>query len=571
MKQLITILLLLLTGIATPGYAQSQLPQSPSPLDTIPQDAITLFRRYSAKPDLATARILEQSHKDKFIKRISLHTNLIDWATLVPNIGIEFDLSQTPRTQYSIMLKGKANWHALSGKMIYNVAGFTLEGRKYWRTGKYGKTKDYHDEFVRIVTNSKNAAYYNADTLAGIKYYNDGLARRAKQEGVHMSSIRETPDMSQAQRDSLDFADDSLGTKQSKFRRWLYNNYHKIRRNITSGRTLDNPRNWRAYYLGVWAGFDNYSVALNGRGKQGIGFGAGILGGYTIPLFPQKYPREGSLDLDLGVAIGIMAVRYCDYTYDSYSKHYVHTPHPNFTSCSGFKIAPYPVLHDVHVSLVWRWRGIKHKVDRSLIDDFAKVVTQYNQRANDANNYQEKVKRQREELQQLLKDKTRENKETGDFWDAFHRRRLEAARRLNPDTVFTGEDQKLYLRLFQGISEADQAKYLEEQAKQKLKDDKEQAAAQAKAQKEAEKKEKAEKTEKPEKPDKKEKKDKPTKSKKVKQDKKTNNSDTPETPEKAEKAENPETPENPEKTENPETPETPENPETPEKSETPTP
>lgn len=536
MKQLLTILTLMLIGIATPGYAQSQLPPSPSPLDTIPQDAITLFRRYSAKPDLATAHLLEQSHKDKFIKRISLHTNLADWATLVPNIGIEFDLNQTPRNQYSIMLKGKANWHTLSGKMIYNIAGFSIEGRKYWRTGKYGKSKDYHDEFVRIVTDHKNPAYFNADTLAGIRYYNDGLGRRAKQEGVRMSSIRETPDMTQAQRDSLDYADDSLATKQSKFRRWLYNNYHKIRRNVTSGRTLDNPRNWRAYYLGVWAGFDNFSVALSGRGKQGTGFGFGILGGYTIPLFPQKYPREGSLDLDLGVAIGIMAVNYCSYSYDSYSKHYVHTPHPGRSSCSGMKIVPYPVLHDLHVSLVWRWRGIKHKVDRSLIDDYAKVVARYHTRANDANNYQEKVKRQREELQELLKDKTRENKETGDFWDAFDRRRLEAARQINPDTIFTGKDQEIYLRLFQGIPVADQAKYLEEQAKQKLKDDKEQAAAQAKAQKEAEKAEKAEETEKTEN---KENAEKPKKGKKTKDKKAKAVKENPETKEKPESQETP--------------------------------
>ena len=314
-----------------------------SSLDTIPEEARALFERYIQKKDTAQVAFIQKYKRDKFIKRLSFHTNAVDWVTLVPNIGLEVDLKQSPRTNYSVSIFGKFNGRSTHGKLIYNVNAVRVEGRKYWRTGKYGKDK-YYGDMVKILSD-KSSIYYNADSLAGHSYYNDGLGAKAKELGITgITSLRG---------DTLDFADDSLGIKRNNFRKWLYNTYYKFRRNVTSGRTLDNPRNWRAYYLGLWAGIDNWSISLTGNGKQGKGVGAGVVAGYTLPLLPQKYPKEGSLDLDLGLAVGWKAVKYDAYVYDGISHNYINDISNSQDSC---KIVPYPDIQDVNVGLVWRFK-----------------------------------------------------------------------------------------------------------------------------------------------------------------------------------------------------------------------
>ncbi len=443
-----------------------------SVLDTIPEEAKAVFNRYVQKQDSASIAELNKHRSDKFIKRFSFHTNVVDWATLVPNIGIEIDLKDTPRNNYSIFLHGKFNGNSRHGKLVYNVNAIRVEGRKYWRTGKYG-TQKYYGEIEKLYTDTASM-YFNADTLIGYSYYVDTLGAAAKALGVRVESIRATADMTQAERDSLDFAEDSLGVKKSRFRKWLYNTYHKVRRNVTSGRTMENPRNWRAYYLGLWAGFDNWSVSLTGKGKQGIGFGAGAVAGYTLPLLPQKYPHEGSLDLDLGIAVGWKAVKYDAYTYEEHTQHYVYNPH---RGSGGWKIVPYPIVQDIHVSLVWRFRGIKNKVDKSLIDDYEKKwIARYNERIRKSENDYMRVKQQREDILAKMGARTTIMADSADVWDNFHKRRLDAAKRLNPDTVFTGEDEVAHLRIFMGIkSQDDQEKYFKEKKKNDKREEKERA------------------------------------------------------------------------------------------------
>lgn len=445
---------------ANVAHAQSTGIVSPvaSPLDTIPEEARALFDKYVQKPDTARQAYVEKYKRDKFIKRISFHTNVIDWVTLVPNIGIEVDLKQSPRNNYSIALFGKFNGNSTHEKFVYNVNAIRVEGRKYWRTGKFGKDDKYHDDYVRIVTD-KASVYFNADTLVGYSYYNDGLGRKAKAEGVTVNEYGNPIKSVREYADTLDFAEDSLGVKNNKFRAWLYNTYHKVRRNYTSGRTLDNPRNWRAYYLGLWAGIDNWSISLTGKGKQGKGIGAGVVAGYTLPLLPQKFPREGSLDLDLGLAVGLKAVKYDAYAYEEHTQHYVHDRQ---NSQPSWTIVPYPVIQDLHVSLVWRFRGIKHKVDRSLIDDFDKWVKEYDDRSVAEKKYSD-VQDKRKEILKAMELRSGFKSDSASFWDTFHKRRLEAAVRIKSDTVFTGKDHQEYLRLIKGISIDKQEKYLKEQ------------------------------------------------------------------------------------------------------------
>ena len=420
-------------------------------LDTIPEEARALFERYIQKKDTAQVAFIQKYKRDKFIKRLSFHTNAVDWVTLVPNIGLEVDLKQSPRTNYSVSIFGKFNGRSTHGKLIYNVNAVRVEGRKYWRTGKYGKDK-YYGDMVKILSD-KSSIYYNADSLAGHSYYNDGLGAKAKELGITgITSLRG---------DTLDFADDSLGVKRNNFRKWLYNTYYKFRRNVTSGRTLDNPRNWRAYYLGLWAGIDNWSISLTGNGKQGKGVGAGVVAGYTLPLLPQKYPKEGSLDLDLGLAVGWKAVKYNAYRYEEETQHYVHDV---AASQPSWKIVPYPIIQDIHVSLVWRFRGIKSKVDMSLVDDFYnKQVAKYEDKKTASYTKYLNVQSQRDFITKAIESRRGIMADSTSFWDNFHRRRFEAAKRINPDTVFNARDMEEYLRIVHGVKPEDQQKYLRDQ------------------------------------------------------------------------------------------------------------
>ena len=443
-----------------------------SPLDTIPESARAIFDRYVQKEDTVKAQLLAKYRSNSFLKRLSFHTNAVDWATLVPNIGIEFDLKGTTRTQYSILLHAKYNGGSNAAGNVFNVNAVRIEGRKYWRTGKYGKAKEYHEDFIALCTDTADVAYFNADTLAESRFYVDDLGYRAKELGVKLASMRATNEMTEAEKDSLDFAEDSLAIKQRRFRRWVYNTYHKFRRNVTSGRTLSNPRNWRAYYLGVWAGADNFSICFSGKGKQGQGYGLGFVGGYTLPLFPQKYPHEGSLDLDLGLAIGWKAIKYDGYVFDRTSRHYVYDAS---RSRPTMGLVPYPLIQDIHVSLVWRFRGIKNKVDLSLVDDFEKYINAYESKRDAAATRSSNIKRQREDIEGLIRNRTIMMADSSSFWDDFHRQRLKAARELNPDTVFTGDDQVAYLRLIEQVPVKDQERYLREQELKKERADKEAA------------------------------------------------------------------------------------------------
>lgn len=413
------VLLFLLAG----GAAFAQSPQDEayagSAVDTIPAEARAVFDRYVQRQGTSMEAFVRKHRRDRFIKRFSFHTNAVDWVTLVPNLGIEFDLKGTPRTNYSVALFGKFNGRSRHGKLVYNVNAVRVEGRKYWRTGKFGNQDKYHAEYRRISTDTASI-YFNADTVSTHTYYVDNLGKEAKAMGISMESLRATPDMTQEQRDSLDFAGDSLGIRERKFRTWYRKTYSKFRRNVLSGRILDNPRNWRAYYFGVWAAIDNWSISFTGNGRQGNGVGAGLVAGYTLPLLPQRFPREGSLDLDFGLAVGYKAVQYSAYTYEERTQHYVYD---RARSHEAWKVIPYPIVQDIHVSLVWRFRGIKSKVDRSLIDDYERNVSRYQNRINAAENRELDIRARRSEIVEAIGKRQNELADSTALWDTFHRRR----------------------------------------------------------------------------------------------------------------------------------------------------
>lgn len=226
-----------------------------------------------------------------FWKRISFHTNAVDWVLTVPNFGVEFDLQNTEETRFSILFNGKFNGntkHTVNPRLVWNVQSGAMEVRKYWRTSEIG------------------------------------AGARGKQ----------------SERDTTVF--------------WLRGVFAKFRHNVLSGRTMKKPRYWRAYYVGFHGSLDKFTYCLGKKGKQGRGINAGISGGYSIPLYPFKNGK--SIDLDLGAVVVAKMVQYDTFRYEEESACYA------YTGTKGKHIVPYPVLHDVHVSLVYRFNSIANKV-----------------------------------------------------------------------------------------------------------------------------------------------------------------------------------------------------------------
>ena len=173
--------------------------------------------------------------------------------------------------------------------IVYNVAGGTVEARKYWRTGgAIGPEKRYTRE--------------NRDTTVSLP-------------------------------------------------RW---GFQRFRRNVLSGRTFTDPRTWRAYYVGVYAGYEKYTISLGRNGKQGDSYNFGFTGGWSIPVYPFRDGR--SLDLDLGLAVGAKMTAYDEFGYDEEYGCYT------YKGTRGRHFVPYPVVQDIHLTFIFRFRSISKKV-----------------------------------------------------------------------------------------------------------------------------------------------------------------------------------------------------------------
>lgn len=386
---------------------------------TISPEARAYFEAMASKKDTTAQQLIYKWQRDRFYKRFSIHSNLLDWATLVPNIGIELDLKGTTRTNWSLLLTGKFNGSHEHGTLRYDVGQVRMEGRHYWRTGKQGMRR-YHDEYVRLYTDPDDTLRYNGDSLSSR----------------------------------------------------IYNLYHRVRRNGFSGRTIDNARNWRAWYVGAWAGYDSWNIAARYKGNDGRGIAVGGLFGYTIPLLPQRYPKEGSLDLDLGALVGLKMAKYDAYTLEEdVTANKLARVDDVANSNTKWGIVPFPIVQDIHLSLVWRFRGIKSKVDRSLIDDYERKIEKFQARADKRKSAQDSVLAVRRHTADSLMVRNAFVADSTSYWNMYHERRLKNALLINPDTTFVGEDLNLYTKIVKGIDPSKKnleklSKAAEKQAKQ---------------------------------------------------------------------------------------------------------
>lgn len=426
---------------------------------TVPDEAEELFRSLIPKRDSTYLKM--GMHKDNFAKRFSLHFNMLEWALTLPNMGIEFDLNSTEKNNRSILLYGKFNGkmrHNYNPQFVFNDLGGRVEFRKYWRTGAVGNAKNHKNEYVRINLKYPNGLLPDTFSIA-IKKQKSLLKDYDKKKGqvIEEDTIaKKTTNADTKQKTRVLSYQDSLLIKQyngDPYRGWLYNHYHKFRRNVTSGRTLRSPRDWRAYYLGAYAGIDKWNICFDKKGKQGIGASLGMSLGWSIPLLTRQFPSEGGLDLELGALIGPRVLKYDAYNYVTESACYEYDAHH---SKNTWTISKNP-LQEVRISFVYRFRSVRNKVSRSIIDDYqTKWVDPFN---DSITSRRMALTIELDSLKQKIEIAKGESaifkieQENLSFKDNWDKRRLENARRINPDTVFVGVDDSLYQVLFKPVSE----------------------------------------------------------------------------------------------------------------------
>lgn len=241
-----------------------------------------------------------------FFKRFSFHANAMDWLLATTNIGMELDFTGTPRSHYSLFVDGKYNWntrHSTSARIVYNIGAVRVEARKYWRTG--GKWEGHRFRpFSSIPAND------------------------------------ERHEVTEVGRDTT-----------VSWPRWAV---AMFRRNVISGRTFKHPRSYRAYYAGIYAGYEKFTYSFGRKGFQGDSYNFGLSGGWSVPLYYFRYGH--SLDLDLGLAVGAKMLEYDKFRYEEETGCYV------YETTEARHFLPYPMLQELRLGLVFRFRTIGRKV-----------------------------------------------------------------------------------------------------------------------------------------------------------------------------------------------------------------
>lgn len=238
-------------------------------------------------------------------KRFSFHTNALDWITATPNATVELDVSGAPYNRVSVLGTLKYNWntsHTINPRIVYNYLNLSAEGRYYWHT--------------REGMNTINLRY--DPTRKGVARLWDKFNERLRVVG--------------GRRSFLGLHSDTLKNVEADARQ--------------------RPRYWRAYYVGFYCAYDKYTLMFGRKGIQGYGASAGVSVGYARQLYPMK---RGSIDLEIGVRMGVYVACFDRFRYDEESACY------GYEGTEPIHVAPFPVVHDVHVALVYRFKSAKDK------------------------------------------------------------------------------------------------------------------------------------------------------------------------------------------------------------------
>jgi hypothetical protein len=117
----------------------------------------------------------------------------------------------------------------------------------------------------------------------------------------------------------------------------------------------ENPKPWRAYYLGGYSSIATYTFKFGKKGHQGTTIGLGATAGYGLPLYQYN---SGVIDLEFGLSLGLQVTTH---------EKFEHNPDGYFYTklekeSRGMHFTPFPVLSEVKVAFVWRHKSIEDKV-----------------------------------------------------------------------------------------------------------------------------------------------------------------------------------------------------------------
>lgn len=112
------------------------------------------------------------------------------------------------------------------------------------------------------------------------------------------------------------------------------------------------PKYWRAYYWGVYAGYTDYTIYLR-EGFTGKHIGIGASAGWEIPVVTFA---TGGLDLDFGLSAGWIYGK---------SKKRIHDNGYSFANIKDWHFTPYPIISEIRLALVYRFKSVKTKYNRS--------------------------------------------------------------------------------------------------------------------------------------------------------------------------------------------------------------
>lgn len=155
---------------------------------------LIIFIIYLFLPGLPHASAQNQRAKQEEKKTVpaksrwSFRTNAVDWLLTIPNIGVEYDLSNSIYNKYTLSLEGKWNWHTTHNyapSIVFDLWDIRPEVRKYWRTehrANTGTKPSFKDRlFSKERTNPKYWRAYYLGAYASVNGYSFKLGKRGFQ------------------------------------------------------------------------------------------------------------------------------------------------------------------------------------------------------------------------------------------------------------------------------------------------------------------------------------------------------------------------------------------------------
>ena len=158
-------------------------------------------------------------------------------------------------------------------------------------------------------------------------------------------------------------------------------------------RTVKHPNT--IYYIGLYGSVADYSIKFGDTGHQGIALSGGLSGGIIKQLY--TFRRSGSLDLDLGVDVGLVCTHSESFTLSEDDNCYTRL------SPRELKIKPYPLPTALRAAFIYRFgnypSGHKYRwridVDQDYIAKINDLQAKENVRQIELKNKQENLQKMR--------------------------------------------------------------------------------------------------------------------------------------------------------------------------------